>query len=53
VEKLDAFGWMGLTRGLSNGCQTIAAPGRDTTSIVCANAVEREIGGFTPPPGDD
>lgn len=42
----------GLTRdGLPVGYQAIAASGRDKTAIAFARFVEREIGGFVPPPG--
>jgi amidase len=39
--------------GLPVGYQAIAAQGRDKTSIAFARLVERECGGFTPPPGYD
>jgi amidase len=44
----------GLTaQGLPVGYQAIAASGRDKTAIAFARFVEREIGGFVPPPGYD
>ena len=39
------------TDGLPVGYQAIAASGRDKTAIAFARFVEREIGGFVPPPG--
>jgi amidase len=39
--------------GLPVGYQAIAAQGQDKTSIAFARLVEREFGGFTPPPGYD
>jgi len=41
------------TSGLPVGYQAIAAQGRDKTSIAFAKMVERELGGFVPPPGYD
>jgi amidase len=38
---------------LPTGYQAIAAQGRDKTSIAFARLVERDIGGFEPPPGYD
>jgi amidase len=40
-----------LRSGLPVGYQAIAASGRDKTAIAFSRAVEREIGGFVPPPG--
>ncbi len=40
-----------LGSGLPAGYQAIAASGRDKTAIAFSRFVEREIGGFTPPPG--
>jgi amidase len=40
-----------LGSGLPVGYQAIAASGRDRTAIAFSRFVEREIGGFTPPPG--
>lgn len=37
--------------GLPVGYQAIAASGRDRTAIAFARLVERDIGGFVPPPG--
>jgi amidase len=49
-----AVGPAGLTRsGLPVGYQAIAASGRDRTAIAFSHLVEREIGGFVPPPGFD
>ncbi len=42
-----------LRSGLPVGYQAIAASGRDKTAIAFSRAVEREIGGFVPPPGYD
>lgn len=39
------------TSGLPVGYQAIAASGRDKTAIAFARFVERDIGGFVPPPG--
>ncbi|HRK18248.1 MAG TPA: amidase [Hyphomicrobiaceae bacterium] len=48
----SVVGPAGITaRGLPVGYQAIAAHGRDRTAIAFARAVEREIGGFLPPPG--
>lgn len=42
----------GLARdGLPCGLQIIAAHGRDRTALAFAAMMERELGGFTPPPG--
>jgi amidase len=41
------------SKGLPVGYQAIAASGRDKTSIAFSRFVEREIGGFVPPPGFD
>jgi amidase len=50
----STVGPAGITAsGLPAGYQAIAAQGRDKTSIAFAGAVEREIGGFVPPPGYD
>jgi amidase len=40
-----------LGSGLPVGYQAIAASGRDRTAIAFSRFVEREIGGFVPPPG--
>jgi amidase len=40
-----------LGAGLPVGYQAIAASGRDRTAIAFSRFVEREIGGFVPPPG--
>jgi amidase len=40
-----------LGSGLPVGYQAVAASGRDRTAIAFSRFVEREIGGFTPPPG--
>ena len=48
----SVVGPAGLTRsGLPVGYQAIAAGGRDKWATAFARLVEREIGGFTPPPG--
>ena len=48
----STVGPAGLTRaGLPVGYQAIAASGRDKTAIAFSRLVEREIGGFVPPPG--
>ena len=39
------------TAGLPVGYQAIAASGRDKTAIAFSRFVEKEIGGFVPPPG--
>lgn len=50
----SAVGPAGLTRdGLPVGYQAIAASGRDRTATAFARFVEREFGGFIPPPGYD
>lgn len=50
----STVGPAGLTRsGLPVGYQAIAAHGRDKTAIAFSRLVEREIGGFVPPPGYD
>ena len=41
------------SRRLPVGYQAIAASGRDRTAIAFSRFVEREIGGFVPPPGFD
>jgi amidase len=41
------------TAGLPVGYQAIAASGRDKTAIAFSRLVEKEIGGFVPPPGYD
>jgi amidase len=44
----------GLTKsGLPVGYQAIAGSGRDKTAIAFSRLVEREIAGFSPPPGFD
>jgi amidase len=40
-----------LRSGLPVGYQAVAASGRDRTAIAFSRFVEREIGGFLPPPG--
>jgi amidase len=48
----STVGPAGITpSGLPTGYQAIAAQGKDKTSIAFARMVEREIGGFEPPPG--
>jgi amidase len=48
----SAVGPAGLTRsGLPVGYQAIAASGRDKWTTAFSRLVEREIGGFVPPPG--
>lgn len=48
----STVGPAGLTRsGLPVGYQAIAAGGRDKWATAFSRLVEREIGGFTPPPG--
>ena len=48
----STVGPAGLTRsGLPVGYQAIAASGRDKWATAFSRLVEREIGGFTPPPG--
>ena len=48
----STVGPAGLTRaGLPVGYQAIAAHGRDKTAIAFSRFVEREVGGFVPPPG--
>jgi amidase len=48
----STVGPAGLTRsGLPVGYQAIAASGRDKTATRFSQLVEREIGGFVPPPG--
>ncbi len=48
----STVGPAGLTSaGLPVGYQAIAASGRDKTAIAFSRFVEREIGGFVPPPG--
>jgi len=48
----STVGPAGITpSGLPTGYQAIAAQGRDKTSIAFAKMMEREIGGFVPPPG--
>jgi amidase len=50
----STVGPAGITAsGLPCGYQAIAAQGQDKTSIAFARLVEREIIGFTPPPGYD
>jgi amidase len=67
VASTDNLFWMGypavvylpstvgpagiLGSGLPAGYQAIAASGRDRTAIAFSRFVEREIGGFVPPPG--
>jgi amidase len=48
----STVGPLGVLRsGLPVGYQAIAASGRDRTAIAFSRFVEREIGGFVPPPG--
>jgi amidase len=48
----STVGPIGLTGSkLPVGYQAIAAQGQDKTSLAFARAVERELGGFEPPPG--
>ena len=48
----STVGPIGLTgSGLPVGYQAIAAQGKDRTSLAFARLVERELGGFVPPPG--
>ena len=48
----STIGPIGLTgSGLPVGYQAIAAQGKDRTSLAFARLVERELGGFVPPPG--
>ncbi len=48
----STVGPAGITpSGLPTGYQAIAAQGRDKTSIAFAKLVERNFGGFEPPPG--
>ncbi len=48
----STVGPAGLTSaGLPVGYQAVAASGRDKTAIAFSRLVEREIGGFVPPPG--
>jgi amidase len=50
----STVGPAGLTRSrLPVGYQAIAGHGRDKTAIAFSRFVEREIGGFVPPPGFD
>ena len=46
----SVVGPIGLVRGLPVGYQAIASHGRDFTALAFAEAVERELGGFIPPP---
>ena len=46
----SAVGPAGFVEHLPVGYQAIAGHGKDYTALAFANAVEREIGGFTPPP---
>ena len=47
-----AVGPLGLLEGgLPAGYQALAAAGRDRTAIAFARLVERDVGGFVPPPG--
>jgi amidase len=41
------------TSGLPGGYQAIARHGHDKTAVAFSRFVEREIGGFVPPPGYD
>jgi amidase len=48
----STVGPIGLTQaGIPVGYQAIAAQGRDKTATAFSRFVEREIGGFVPPPG--
>ena len=46
----SVVGPIGLVRGLPVGYQAIASHGRDFTALAFAEAVERGLGGFIPPP---
>ena len=46
----SVVGPIGLVRGLPVGYQAIASHGRDFTALAFAESVERELGGFIPPP---
>lgn len=46
----SAVGPISLLGGLPVGYQAIAGHGKDRTALAFSMAVEREIGGFTPPP---
>ena len=46
----SAVGPAGSVNGLPVGYQAIAGHGRDRTALAFARAVEREIGGYCPPP---
>tara|TARA_B100001996_G_scaffold56083_1_gene39732 strand:- start:1841 stop:3310 length:1470 start_codon:yes stop_codon:yes gene_type:complete len=46
----SVVGPIGQVRGLPVGYQAIAGHGRDFTALAFAEAVERELVGFTPPP---
>jgi amidase len=50
----STVGPLGLAgSGLPVGYQAVAAQGQDKTSIAFARLVERDLGGFAPPPGYD
>jgi len=50
----STVGPAGLTRsGLPVGYQAITAQGKDKTSLAFAKLVEKDFGGFTPPPDYD
>src|SRR6516162_1221742 len=54
VSLPSTVGPAGLTRsGLPVGYQAIAASGRDKTATAFSRCIEKEIVGFTPPPGFD
>ena len=46
----SVVGPIGQVRGLPVGYQAIAGHGRDFTALAFAEAVERELVGFIPPP---
>lgn len=43
----------GFSQGLPCGLQIVAAHGHDKTALAFAKLMEREVGGFVPPPGYD
>lgn len=49
----STVGPIGFVEDLPVGYQAIAGYGRDHTGLAFSRAVEREIGGFVPPPGYD
>jgi len=54
VHLPSTVGPAGFTRsGLPLGYQAIAGHGRDRTALAFSRLVEREFGGFVPPPGYD